>query len=106
MHSAFPKMAQLLFELHFLPVVYKGSAFDHGNFPEFLSCNMGSAVGGVIVIGGLLFGIPLMISIIRAIRNLYFERRERRADLRTAAERRLNGFNTGNNDGSPALDGN
>ena len=67
---------------------------------------MGSAVAvGIFVIGGVIFGIPLVVSIIRAIRNKYIEMRDRTADL-MEAERGLSGFNMGNNDGSLALDKN
>ena len=55
-----------------------------------------AAVVGLLVIGGLIFGIPLLISIIRAICNFYFERRERRENLTAAAELGLNVFNFGN----------
>jgi hypothetical protein len=65
---------------------------------------MGSAVVVVSVFGGFIFGIPLVISIIRAFYNMYLERRERRADLMAAAERGLNGFNVENNNGSLALE--
>ena len=67
---------------------------------------MGSTVVVVSLFGGLIFGIPLVVSIIRAIYNMYSERRERRADLMAAAEGGLNGFNVENNNGSLALDKN